>query len=47
MSQSYLQLQRTFSVAKEMSDDAVDYEYEIYQAFRNLMVMGTLEELVV
>jgi hypothetical protein len=36
MSQPYLQLQRTFSVAKEMSDDAVDYDYEIYQAFRNL-----------
>ncbi len=36
MSQSYLQLQRTFSVANEMSDDAVDYDYETYQAFRNL-----------
>jgi hypothetical protein len=36
MSQSHIQLQRTFSVAKEMSDDAVDYDYEIYQAFRNL-----------
>ena len=36
MSQSYLQLYRTFSVAKEISDDAVDYDYEIYHAFRNL-----------
>ena len=36
MSQSHLQLRRTFSVAKEKSDDAVDYDYEINQAFRNL-----------
>jgi hypothetical protein len=35
MSQSHLELQRTFSVAKEMPDDAVDYDYKIYQAFSN------------
>ena len=37
MSHSYLQLQRTFSVAKEMPDDTVDHhDYEFYQTFRNL-----------